>query len=115
MEIVKNLLAAIGLMAIIFGFYILFKPKETTELDTLHKQNDSLFAQIEKTNQFVDSMEKVNDVLDSQKVVLVSKMGDLNKKTKKLKEQHEKDIERINAMSDNDVTDLFSDKFTDIE
>lgn len=115
MEIVKNLLAAIGLMAIIFGFYILFKPKEITELDTLHKQNDSLFAQIEKTNQFVDSMEKVNDVLDSQKVVLVSKMGDLNKKTKKLKEQHEKDIERINAMSDNDVTDLFSDKFTDIE
>ena len=35
--------------------------------------------------------------------------------TKKLKEQHEKDIAYINSLSDNDVADLFTKEFANIK
>lgn len=115
MEIIKNLLAAIGFMAIIFGFYILFKPKETAELDILHKKNDSLFNQITINSKKIDSLQLVNNKLDSQRNVLKTQLGAVSVKADKFKKQHEEDIKHLNSLSDNDITDLFADKFTEIE
>jgi hypothetical protein len=70
---------------------------------------------IVKNKQQIDSITDETKKLESKNITLNNKLGDLNQKTKKLKEQHEKDIAYINNLSDNDVADLFAKEFTDIK
>lgn len=115
MGIIKNILAILGIIGIIVGFYVAFKPENTKELDDLHRQNDSLFNQITINNKKIDSLQIVNNKLDSQRNVLKSQLGVVSVKADKFKKQHEEDIKHLNSLSDNDITDLFADKFTEIE
>ena len=113
----KRTIIEIVVVLLFIGYIIMTKPKPVnlSKVDDLEKQCDSLNLLIGKNKLMVDSITEETKKLHDKNLQLNNKLGDLNQKTKKLKEQHEKDIERINAMSDNDVTDLFSDKFTDIE
>lgn len=115
MGIIKNILAILGIIGIIVGFYVAFKPEDTKELDDLHRQNDSLFNQITINSKKIDSLQIVNNKLDSQRNVLKSQLGVVSVKADKFKKQHEEDIKHLNSLSDNDITDLFADKFTEIE
>jgi predicted nuclease with TOPRIM domain len=115
MSILKNILSALSIILIIVLVYIFTKPEDTKELDDLHRQNDSLIAAITINNLKLDSLERLNNKLDSQRNVLKIELGKVDAKAKKLKEQHEKDIQHLNSLSDNDITDLFADKFTNIK
>lgn len=115
METVKNILAVLGVVSTIVLIFIILKPEDTKELDDLHKQNDSLYNEISINNSKIDSLRLINNKLDSQQVVLRKQLSNLNIKADKLKKQHEKDIEHLNSLSNNDITELFADKFTDIE
>jgi regulator of replication initiation timing len=91
------------------------KPVNLSKVDDLEKQCDSLGVLIVKNKQQIDSITDETKKLESKNITLNNKLGDLNQKTKKLKEQHEKDIAYINNLSDNDVADLFAKEFTDIK
>jgi predicted nuclease with TOPRIM domain len=115
MNRLKNILSALSIILIIVLVYVFTRPEDTKELDDLHKQNDSLIAVITSNNLKLDSLERINNKLDSQRNVLKIELGKVDAKAKKLKEQHEKDIQHLNSLSNNDITQLFADKFTEIE
>lgn len=115
METIKNILAVLGVVSTIVLLFIIFKPEDTAELDNLHRQNDSLYNQISINNQKLDSLQKINNKLDSQRNILKIQLGKVGAKADNLKKQHEKDIQHLNSLSNNDITKLFADKFTDIE
>jgi hypothetical protein len=115
MNTIKNILSVLSIILIIVLVYVFSKPEDTKELDGLHKQNDSLISLIKSTNLKIDSLVVINNKLDSQRTVLKIQLRKVDANAKKLKEQHEKDIKYLNSLSNNDITELFADKFTDIE
>jgi len=99
---VKNILSLIGLICILwFVFFFSFqRPREIAEsqrvIDSLNvviKQNNIAFKNIEKRN---------NEILQ-----------DIEKKNKELADKdYEKQVARLNSLDDDDVTDLFTERFS---
>ena len=112
MKIFNIILSIAVAFLIILALQFYFTRNETNlEINKIRKQNDSLFLVISQNNHKIDSINKNNQLLflknDSLKQTLVS----LNLKSENYKKQHEKDIEYINDLSDNDIAKLFTDKF----
>jgi hypothetical protein len=115
MNIAKNILSVLSIVLLIVLVYMSSKPTDTNQLEILNKKNDSLNAIIENNKLKIDSLVGINNELDSQRNVLKIRLGKVDLISKKLKEQHEKDIQYLNSLSNNDITELFSDKFADIQ
>jgi septal ring factor EnvC (AmiA/AmiB activator) len=108
---VKNILSLIGLICILwFVFFFSFqRPREIAEsqrvIDSLNvviKQNNITFKNIEKrNNEILEDIEKKN-----------KELADLAKQSKKYKKDYEKQIARLNSLDDDDVTDLFTERFS---
>lgn len=108
---VKNILSLIGLICILwFVFFFTFqRPKEIAEsqrvIDSLNvviKQNNIAFKNIEKrNNEILQDIEKKN-----------KELADLAKQSKKYKKDYEKQVARLNSLDDDDVTDLFTERFS---
>jgi septal ring factor EnvC (AmiA/AmiB activator) len=107
---VKNILSLIGLICILwFVFFFSFqRPREIAEsqrvIDSLNvviKQNNIAFKNIEKrNNEILQDIEKKN-----------KELADLAKQSKKYKKDYEKQVARLNGLDDDDVTDLFTERF----
>jgi septal ring factor EnvC (AmiA/AmiB activator) len=108
---VKNILSLIGLICILwFVFFFSFqRPREIAEsqrvIDSLNvviKQNNIAFKNIEKrNNEILQDIEKKN-----------KELVDLAKQSKKYKKDYEKQVARLNSLDDDDVTDLFTERFS---
>lgn len=108
---VKNILSLIGLICILwFVFFFSFqRPREIAEsqrvIDSLNvviKQNNIAFKNIEKrNNEILQDIEKKN-----------KELVDLTKQSKKYKKDYEKQVARLNSLDDDDVTDLFTERFS---
>lgn len=108
---VKNILSLIGLICILwFVFFFSFqRPREIAEsqrvIDSLNfviKQNNIAFKNIEKrNNEILQDIEKKN-----------KELADLAKQSKKYKKDYEKQVARLNSLDDDDVTDLFTERFS---
>jgi len=108
---VKNILSLIGLICILwFVFFFSFqRPIEIAEsqrvIDSLNvviKQNNIAFKNIEKrNNEILQDIEKKN-----------KELADLAKQSKKYKKDYEKQVARLNSLDDDDVTDLFTERFS---
>ena len=108
---VKNILSLIGLICVLwFVFFFSFqRPREIAEsqrvIDSLNvviKQNNITFKNIEKrNNEILEDIEKKN-----------KELADLAKQSKKYKKDYEKQIARLNSLDDDDVTDLFTERFS---
>ena len=108
---VKNILSLIGLICILwFVFFFSFqRPREIAEsqrvIDSLNvviKQNNITFKNIEKkNNEILEDIEKKN-----------KELADLAKQSKKYKKDYEKQVARLNSLDDDDVTDLFTERFS---
>ena len=108
---VKNILSLIGLICILwFVFFFTFqRPKEIAEsqrvidsLSVVIKQNNIEFKNIEKrNNEILEDIEKKN-----------KELADLAKKSNKYKKDYEKQVARLNSLDDDDVTDLFTERFS---
>lgn len=109
--LVKILIVILSIL--IFSTIFLYKKNESSldDLKNLKKQNDSLMLSISKNNKIIDSIENKNEILFSKNDSLKNKLGVINAKAEKYKKEHEKDINYINSLSDNDVAELFADKF----
>jgi regulator of replication initiation timing len=113
----KRTIIEIVVVLLFIGYIIITKPKPVnlSKVDDLEKQCDSLNLLIGKNKLMVDSIAEETKKLESRNTQLNNKLGDLNQKTKKLKEQHEKDIAHLNSLSDNDVADLFAKEFAELK
>jgi len=111
---VKNILSLIGLICILwFVFFFSFqRPREIAEsqrvIDSLNvviKQNNITFKNIEKrNNEILQDIEKKN-----------KELADLAKQSKKYKKDYEKQVARLNSLDDDDVTDLFTERFSSLK
>ena len=111
---IKNILSLIGLICILwFVFFFTFqRPKEIAEsqrvIDSLNvviKQNNIAFKNIEKrNNEILEDIEKKN-----------KELADLAKQSKKYKKDYEKHVARLNSLDDDDVTDLFTERFSTLK
>ena len=111
---VKNILSLIGLICILwFVFFFSFqRPREIAEsqrvIDSLNvviKQNNIAFKNIEKrNNEILQDIEKKN-----------KELADLAKQSKKYKKDYEKQVARLNSLDDDDVTDLFTERFSSLK
>ena len=107
---VKNILSLIGLICILwFVFFFSFqRPIEIAEsqrvIDSLNvviNQNNIAFKNFEKrNNEILQDIEKKN-----------KELADLAKQSKKYKKDYEKQVARLNSLDDDDVTDLFTERF----
>jgi predicted nuclease with TOPRIM domain len=115
MEKIRDILSVLGFITILILFYILLKPKETSELDSLHKQNDSLLKEIKIVNSKLDTLRLVNSKLDSQQILLKVELSKISDKSDKLKKEYEENIKYINSLSNDNLAKFFTDKFSDTE
>lgn len=81
-------------------------------LSDLKRQNDSLYSVVSKNDKMIDSLNKSTLILFQKNDSLKQSLVLINKKAENYKKQHEKDVNYINNLSNNDVVKLFTDKFT---
>lgn len=116
METVKKILMLLGIICPIILFFILSKPKvDDSNIKSLENKCDSLQNKIHETNLKIDSFNVETKKLVEKSNKLKTELTLLNKKTKELKKQHEKDIDYINSLSNNDVANVFANEFKDID
>jgi peptidoglycan hydrolase CwlO-like protein len=113
----KRTIIEIVVVLLFIGYVVMTMPNPVnlSKVDELQKQCDSLEVLIVKNKEQIDSITNETKKLEGRNTQLNNKLGELNQKTKKLKEQHEKDITYINNLSDNDVADLFAKEFANIK
>ena len=113
----KRTVIEIVVVLLFIGYVVMTipKPVDLSKVNELQKQFDSLEVLIVKNKQQIDSITNETKKLESRNAQLNNKLGELNQKSKKLKEQHEKDIAYINNLSDNDVADLFAKEFAELK
>lgn len=82
-------------------------------IDTSHydKKVDSLNTQITKQELVADSLKKSIEKRNEKIAVYEIELSQLKNKLDKEKKQHEKDINRINSMSNTDIAREFTDSF----
>lgn len=113
----KRTIIEIFVVLLFVGYIVMTQPKpvDLSKVDELQKQCDSLEVLIVKNNLEIDSITNETKKLESKNIQLNNKLGDLNQKTIKLKQQHEKDLAYLNSLSDNDIADLFAKEFANIK
>ena len=113
----KRTVIEIVVVLLFIGYVVMTipKPVDLSKVNELQKQCDSLEVLIVKNKEQIDSITNETKKLESRNAQLNNKLGELNQKSKKLKEQHEKDITYINNLSDNDVADLFAKEFAELK
>jgi peptidoglycan hydrolase CwlO-like protein len=113
----KRTVIEILVVLLFIGYVVMTMPKpvDLSKVNELQKQFDSLEVLIVKNKEQIDSITNETKKLESRNAQLNNKLGELNQKSKKLKEQHEKDIAYINNLSDNDVADLFAKEFAELK
>ena len=113
----KRTVIEILVVLLFIGYVVMTMPKpvDLSKVNELQKQFDSLEVLIVKNKQQIDSITNETKKLESRNTQLNNKLGELNQKSKKLKEQHEKDIAYINNLSDNDVANLFAKEFAELK
>ena len=72
---------------------------------------DSLNNAILINHKEIAKFDSLNTIQDSKIKVLTAKLGNTAAEAAKEHKQHEEDIKRIGAMSNNDVTALFTESF----
>lgn len=113
MKIYCGILSIICTILVLFFLNFFLRNRElNVDLNGLKKQNDSLYSIISKNDKTIDSLNKNTLTLFQKNDSLKKSLILVNKRAKNYKKQHEKNINYINNLSNNDVIKLFTDKFT---
>jgi peptidoglycan hydrolase CwlO-like protein len=93
--------------------YLLTNRSESSLIDTSHydKKVDSLNVKIENYESKIDSMNNSIDLYLAKTTQYEADLANLKNKIEKNKKQYEKDINRINSMSNTDISREFTDAF----
>jgi anaerobic C4-dicarboxylate transporter len=94
--------------------YGLFTYKQGYSLDNdkqYQKTIDSLAIEIEKKDSTISTLDSTRKILDSLIAKDKAKLADIAKKAQQYKDQYEKERDRFNNMSDDDIISVFTTTF----
>ena len=106
----------IWIIVLVFGIGIVytrsFKPAEKLpDVSIYERRIDSLNNEIKANNIKVQQLDSLVDIQKSKINKLENKLSKTAAEAAKEQKEHEEDLKRINAMSNNDITALFSESF----
>ena len=110
---IKNLIVVLLVIlggAVIYSLHV----KDMTELPNVEgyqRTIDSLSKAILINNKEIAKFDSLNNIQGKKIKILTAKLGNTAVLAAKEHKQHEEDIKRIGAMSNNDVTTLFTTSF----
>jgi hypothetical protein len=109
----KNIIFLILFAGIGFLIYMSVFKKDSGVIDTSHYQKtiDSLNLAITKSDLKIDSLSKSVESRNAKIAAYGIELAGLKNKLNKEKKAHEKDINRINAMSSSELSSSFADEF----
>jgi anaerobic C4-dicarboxylate transporter len=94
--------------------YGLFTYKQDYSLDKdkqYQKTIDSLTIEISKKDTIISTLDSTRKVLDSLIAIDKAKLAGIAKKAQQYKDQYEKERDRLNNMSDDDIISTFTTAF----
>ena len=106
------LILAIGLVGLIAYQLFVYKQNYSSVKEEQYKKTiDSLNLEIEKKDVKISSLDSTREVLDSLLVLDKAKLAELARKAEQYRKKYDKERNRINDMSDDDVISEFSKAF----
>jgi hypothetical protein len=96
---------------IIYRLYIYKQSYSNASIKTYQKTIDSLTIEINKKDEVIGSLDSTRSVLDSLLILDKAKLADVAKKAQQYKNQYEKELNRFNNMSDDDIVSTFTTTF----
>jgi uncharacterized coiled-coil DUF342 family protein len=102
--------------ALVSGLFVMWimstsNSKLKTEVDKLHKQNDSLTLAIDSTSHKIQQYDSIINKFENIVNIEKQKLINLNKKANEFKEKYNKEHNRIVAMSNADAAREFTNAF----
>jgi SMC interacting uncharacterized protein involved in chromosome segregation len=96
---------------IIYRLYIYKQSYSNASIEKYQKTIDSLTIEINKKDEVIGSLDSTRSVLDSLLILDKAKLADVAKKAQQYKNQYEKELNRFNNMSDDDIVSTFTTTF----
>jgi septal ring factor EnvC (AmiA/AmiB activator) len=105
------LILNVVLIGVVIFFLFFNNTESNVNIDIYNQKIDSLNNIITENNKKLDSLSIIeNKQIDNIKN-LKNELSQVSNKNKELKRKYEKESARYNSMSNNDITDLFSESF----
>jgi septal ring factor EnvC (AmiA/AmiB activator) len=96
---------------IIYGLFT-YKQGYSSDKDKQYQKTiDSLALEISKKDTIISSLDSTRKILDSLIEIDKAKLADIAKKAQQYKDQYEKERDRLNSMSDDDIISQFTTAF----
>lgn len=106
------IIVAIGLVGLITYQLFVYKQKYSSFKEEQYKKTiDSLNLEIGKKDIKISSLDSTRGILDSLLISDKAKLAELAKKAEQYRKKYDKERNRINDMSDDDVISEFSKAF----
>lgn len=110
----KPILIILSYIAVIIATYIITTKTNSynnTELDLLHKQNDSLCKSLEISSLKLVKLDSLTLTLKNEIDITKKELSSLEIKSKKIKQQYDAQTNRINNLSNTAVISEFTEAF----
>ena len=96
---------------IIYGLFT-YKQGYSSDKDKQYQKTiDSLTIEISKKDTIISTLDSTRKVLDSLIAINKAKLAGIAKKAQQYKDQYEKERDRLNNMSDDDIISQFTTAF----
>lgn len=96
---------------IIYGLFT-YKQGYSSDKDKQYQSTiDSLQIEISKKDSSISTLDSTRKILDSLILIDKAKLADIAKKAQQYKNQYEKERDRLNDMSDDDIIRTFTTTF----
>ena len=95
----------------IYGLF-LYKQDYSPDKDKQYQKTiDSLTVEISKKDSSISTLDSTRKILDSLIIIDKAKLANTAKKAQQYKDQYEKERDRLNIMSDDDIISQFTTAF----
>lgn len=110
-KFVLQLVLVCLLGVIIYGLFT-YKQSYSADKDKQYQKTiDSLAIEISKKDTLISTLDSTRKVLDSLIKIDKARLADIAKKAQQYKDQYEKERDRLNNMSDDDIISQFTTAF----
>ncbi len=96
---------------IIYGLFTYKQGYSSNKDKQYQKTIDSLTIEISKKDTIISTLDSTRKVLDSLIAIDKAKLAGIAKKAQQYKDQYEKERDRLNNMSDDDIISVFTTTF----
>lgn len=105
-------LVAVGLLGVIIYGLFTYKQGYSSDKDKQYQKTiDSLAIEINKKDSVISTLDSTRAILDSLILVNKNKLKETAKEAARYKQEYEKERDRLNNMSDDDIISTFTTAF----